>query len=377
MKSSITIESGCMPAVSVSSRNQSPSTRDAARRSRCYRPVGFTFMFVLLTVATSAGPLEAQVTDGGPRYAASRARRLMDEYNFSFAKTHLLTKIVAYPEDSELHILLGEVCHALEQYEDAVPAFKKGIALDTKVVSKVPNYPLTLFKLGRLDDALVAYKRMSAEGADRAKGQGYYGVGLVKKHQGKLAEAEAALKRSLTYMPKSPKVNYHLGLVLRRLGKLKEAIERFETVVERDGLHLACVHNLALTWRQLGDKKKSREWQKKYREVGRDAELASTIRRRLAQNRGTPAMRGQLADIYFRHRRFEQSKGLYQALTAVRFQPIESRYRWAVCHYQTGDPRMARVQLENVLRQAPNHGASKKLHAEIVEKYKGGYPDDD
>jgi Tfp pilus assembly protein PilF len=53
-------------------------------------------------------------------------------------------------------------------------------------------------------------------------------LGWVQFKQGKVAEAEATLRRAATLNPYSPEVRKHLGEILLSQGKLREAAEQWE-----------------------------------------------------------------------------------------------------------------------------------------------------
>ena len=92
--------------------------------------------------------------------------------------------------------------------------------------AKVQNFlGMTYFKLGLLEAAKTVYDRLIAE--HDAEGPLFVNLGLVLLRQGRLVEAEDALRRALDLSPGHVRAHCYLGLVQYRRGDLIRAKENF------------------------------------------------------------------------------------------------------------------------------------------------------
>ena len=71
----------------------------------------------------------------------------------------------------------------------------------------------TLKQLGKLEEAIEAYKKAIALKPDYAKA--YYNMGVTLKDQGKLDEAIEANKKATTLKPDYAEAYYNMGVLLQ------------------------------------------------------------------------------------------------------------------------------------------------------------------
>ena len=68
---------------------------------------------------------------------------------------------------------------------------------------------LELHRAGRIDEAAEAYQRLLDMEPDNV--DGFYGLGTVRMHSGKLKEAAELLNRAFALEPRSPRRNLNRG----------------------------------------------------------------------------------------------------------------------------------------------------------------------
>ncbi len=285
----------------------------------------------------------------------------MEERNLGFAIKHLERAIRLFPKDGELRLLLGECRYQREEWKAAGQAFASGIQLRPDLLSRVPHYPLSVMRGGDVPGARRIYEAMVAAGTDRGIENGEYGLGMLLIHDGKLDAALEHLKRALTYDPKSEKINFRLGYVLQRQGRLKEARRHFEVVAARNRLHEPALHALALVCFRLGDKEAAGQWKAAHEKARAAMVRIGDCQRALAKNAGDLATLKTLADLYFDFHRWSKAQGPYRALTAAQPANPEPRFRYTYCAFQLGRILEARQQLEQIRRRYPDYQPAAKL----------------
>src|SRR5262249_23474210 len=83
---------------------------------------------------------------------------------------------------------------------------------------------------GRLAEAEAALRKAIDLQPDYA--QAHYNLGLALRNQGKLAEAEAAFRKAIELQPDFAEAYVGLGLALKNQGKLAEAVKAYRRAVE-------------------------------------------------------------------------------------------------------------------------------------------------
>ena len=323
-----------------------------------------TFLLCLIVLASTG---TAQL-DKDVRYLKARAQRLMEERNLGFAIKHLDRAIGLFPKDGELRLLLGECHYQREEWKAAGEAFASGVKLRPDLLSRVPHYPLSVLRAGDVAEARRIYESMVATGTDKGIENGEYGLGMLLIHDGKLEAALGHLKRALTYDPKSEKINFRLGYVLQRQGRLKEARRHFEVVAARNRLHEPALHALALVCFRLGDKKAAGKWKAAHEKARAAMVRIGDCQRALAKNAGDLAALRTLADLYFEFHRWSKAQGPYRALTASQPKNPEPRFRYAYCAFQLGRILEARQQLEQMRRRYPGYEPAAELLRQMNAK---------
>ena len=130
----------------------------------------------------------------------------------------------------------------------AVPA--PPTALGRTAESRRPDEPDAVHKPGDLGEALEHYRAALAEKPADPELLGNVGQILVAMNRP--AEALPFLERAVEAEPFSLVARFDLAVAYGRSGKLKEAVEQYETLARSGDTDIRVQHNLGLALRQLG-----------------------------------------------------------------------------------------------------------------------------
>lgn len=329
-------------------------------------------LVAIVAVLTATRCLAQVPSDGGVEYQLRRAERLMDQLNFPFAIRHLEKVGKSYPKDGRVDVLRGECHFALDQWPEAVGAYRAGLKKTPGIETRLPNYPFALLKLDELDAAQEGYEKIFAAASDDSqRAQASYGLGLVSLHRGETDKAIESLARAYSFNPRSSKINYRLGLAYRKAKKPDLALKHLEKVMERNGLHEAAAYNVAMAWLQKGDRAQVKEWKKRHREIRRARLRLGGLRAQLVKRPGDLLVLRNIAELQSRFGNFDEAIGPWRAVTAGNATDPRARYEYARCLFHTGDYLKARQQLDQVLARKPDFEAAKTLHATIMKEFHG------
>jgi len=198
---------------------------------------------------------------------------------------HAPSCLFVFPSDPALaatHALLGNLYIA---YDWDWPAAGREIGL---ALTAAPNDAYVLFiaavqsqVMGRLDDALRLIGASLAE--DPLNPSSYLVLHLIQIRRGRLAEAEAAIRRTLEISPTFSKAHYFLGVAQLLRGQTEMALAEITKETD-EGSHLS---GLAIAYFALGRKSDS------------DAALAQVLRSQSSRPfeiAGVYAFRGESDD---------------------------------------------------------------------------------
>ena len=173
-----------------------------------------------------------------PRYRYTRARVHYDQQRFQLGLEDIREAIRLNPESAEAHDLLGQCLEGLGDFDGAIAAYERAIALHDSAgtASPWPGYHLGSLRhdLGDLEGAEGALR--SAVAADPEHAVAYAELGLVLHKASRLAEAAHALETAARLSPADENVQYALVGIYRELGQTERAaksLERFRRIRNR------------------------------------------------------------------------------------------------------------------------------------------------
>lgn len=125
------------------------------------------------------------------------------------------------------HLNAGRFDEALETY-DTLLAEAADAGASPEILN---NRGLALFHLGRLDEAVVAFRAALNLLPDFAIAESNLGLALLNQKQ--FEEAIGPLQRALALDPSLIEAHYNLGLALYRSGRNAEAIVSYEQFIAK------------------------------------------------------------------------------------------------------------------------------------------------
>jgi tetratricopeptide (TPR) repeat protein len=134
----------------------------------------------------------------------------------------------------------GDALVAQENYKAAIEEYSKVSTRDANSYARaIYNIGVCHYELWQTEEAIISYKR-----AIELKHGNYprasYALGVALEDQGRLAEAKQAYARARTNF--APAI-YRLGVLEARSGELNKAADLFRDAASRKGRHVPASHN--------------------------------------------------------------------------------------------------------------------------------------
>jgi len=142
------------------------------------------------------------------------------------------------------------------QYSDAIAAFSEVVKLRPDYADGYTNLGLTYLEWEKYAEARTGLDRALALSPDNARA--LYYMALVERRAAHADEEVADLKKVVEMYPQSRDARRELGISYYQQDKTKLALEQFEAVEAIDPDDLAAHYNLAILYRRVGMKDKSR-----------------------------------------------------------------------------------------------------------------------
>ena len=134
-----------------------------------------------------------------------------------------------YPKDASLWNINGAANEELGRLDDALIAYKKAITINPNNPEYYNNFGTILEKKGKFEEAIKVYNKALHIRPDYA--EAHYNMGNAYKGQGELEQAIESLGKALTFNPKYTQAYNNLGNILHQQGKIDEAIEMFQKAI--------------------------------------------------------------------------------------------------------------------------------------------------
>ena len=162
----------------------------------------------------------------------------------------LINMIEIVPEDEKRLATLALCYQYLENFDAAIEAYDKSLAIKPNNADAYGNMGVTLQKQGKLEEAIEAYKRAIAINPSYANV--YNNMGNALKEQGKPEEAIEAYKKALAIEPDNADVFNNMGVTLQEQGKLEEAIEAYIKALVINPEYAEAYSNMGVTLQDQG-----------------------------------------------------------------------------------------------------------------------------
>jgi superkiller protein 3 len=146
------------------------------------------------------------------------------------------------PAYSDAHLNLGNALSALGRYDEGIAQFREVIRLGDGARVR-HNLGLTLMKQGRTDEAIAEYEAALRIEPDHFPS--LVELAAAQGIQGRLGEAETALRRAVELQPRDFRVRRLLAVTLTNEGRVEDAIEQYRLLLRRAPDDLDALNNIA------------------------------------------------------------------------------------------------------------------------------------
>jgi tetratricopeptide (TPR) repeat protein len=118
------------------------------------------------------------------------------------------------------------------QWEDAIGAYQRVVAIDPTYAAAWNNLGLLLHRLGRYDEAQAAYA--AALEQDSRCCEAVYNLGSLAEDRSDLEEAVRCYRRALAMSPDYADAHFNLAGALSRLGQAADAVAHWQRYLDLD-----------------------------------------------------------------------------------------------------------------------------------------------
>ena len=118
------------------------------------------------------------------------------------------------------------------QWEDAIDAYRRVVAIDPTYAAAWNNLGLLLHRMGRYAEARTAYER--ALGESRECAEAAYNLGSLNEDTGDVDEAIRCYRRALDVSPDYADAHFNLAGALARAGRGDEAVRHWQRYLQLD-----------------------------------------------------------------------------------------------------------------------------------------------
>jgi tetratricopeptide (TPR) repeat protein len=150
---------------------------------------------------------------------------LADRGRAADAIPHFRRALALDPKSVATEQNLGNAYYAVQEYTKAIEHFRRAITLDPRFASGYSNLGVVLLELGDTSGALEAYRE--ALRIEPTHISAHQNIGRAMMVLGRFAEAVPHYKEVLNLRPETAASHYDLGLALSRAGKMDEAMPHF------------------------------------------------------------------------------------------------------------------------------------------------------
>ena len=152
--------------------------------------------------------------------------KLYTQGQYQEALIHASKLLEQHPDALILHNIIGATNQGLGRLDEAIEAYKRALSIKPDFAEAYNNMGATLEDQGKLDEAIESYNKAISLKPDYT--DAYYNMGNALKEQGKLDEAIESYKKATSLKPDYAEAYTNMGNVLEQKGNLDEAIESYK-----------------------------------------------------------------------------------------------------------------------------------------------------
>jgi tetratricopeptide (TPR) repeat protein len=150
---------------------------------------------------------------------------------------HAVKSIEAVPVDGrtpKMEFTLGALYDQLKQPKDAIAAYQRAADMEPGDPQTLDALAQALLSNDQLDEALKQYQQLAD--ADPENVEALVHIGEIQRRQAKYEEALATIHKALKIDPNSLEAGFNEGLLLDILGRIDEAIQAYQTMLDQPSL---------------------------------------------------------------------------------------------------------------------------------------------
>ena len=192
----------------------------------------------------------SNLTQSPPEETITQFLNLYNEGNLLASIDVAEVLIKKYPKAFMVWNIMGVVKQRLGLVEDASFAFKKVTALNPTYAEGYNNLGIALQEQEQFKEAMEAYKKAITIEPNFA--EVYCNIGTILKNQSKYDEAIDIYKKALLLKPNYAEVYNYMGIALEDQGKLDEAFEAYKKAISLEPYYTDAYLNLGLVLHDQG-----------------------------------------------------------------------------------------------------------------------------
>jgi tetratricopeptide (TPR) repeat protein len=147
---------------------------------------------------------------------------------------HAIQVVQNVPEGSrtpKMEFTLGSLYDQQKQTKDAIAAYKRAADMEPGDLQTIDALAQALYNDDQLDEALKQYKELAD--ADPENSEALVHIAEIQRRQGKYEDALTTVKKARKLDPSSLEAGYNQGLLLDVLGRLDEAAQTYQEMVDQ------------------------------------------------------------------------------------------------------------------------------------------------
>lgn len=263
--------------------------------------------------------------------------------DYPAAIDHFRELVRRFPLDSEGHLRLGTLLRGEEQFEEAVGAFKQGLAVDPESPTLYNALGLAYSENNRHQEAIAMHRRYVELAPNEANSHDSLGMSL--QWAGKYEEAIAAFEKALDLNPDFEVALAHLGVAYYQTGRYSRALEYFDKYLAASPSERERSRGLrykSFIYRAKGDLGKSKLFAERAAAEHPANAWQSVL---LAFDRGDRAAADRIGKKLLDERNFANRGG--------RLSPRADKYYRAYMAFMLGDTEIGLEGFRSALRHVP------------------------
>lgn len=161
-----------------------------------------------------------------------KSMQFINKQEWLDAKKQLEKQCKKFPKDFDSWYLLGAVSGQVNDIAAAEKYCKKALSIQPEHAGALFNWGMALSKLGKLDEAAMAYEKSLSINPENPSA--LYSLGNVYKDLSLHKKAIEYLKRSLEYAPDKAEALFSLGTIYVELENKDQAIKYLQRSIDAD-----------------------------------------------------------------------------------------------------------------------------------------------